>query len=247
MPKGAMNAHHSVCNRLIWMQDAYQLKGWDAVLQKTPFGFDVSVWEFFWPLVNGARLEVALPGGHKDPSYLVKAIGRNQITTLHFVPSMLQAFLAKQGEAGRCTSVERVICSGEALSPACGTGIPGADEKSCFAQSVWADGSGGGCDGVGVWWRGDGERDPDRAADREHTMYVLNGGGEAVATGVAGELYIGGVQVGRGYLKRPRLTAERFVPDPFGRRRRTAVPDGRPGAVAGGREHWSTWGGRISR
>ncbi|MFN4925259.1 condensation domain-containing protein, partial [Bradyrhizobium sp.] len=101
-PKGAMNGHRAVVNRLLWMQDAYALDGGDAVLQKTPFSFDVSVWEFFWPLLAGARLVMARPEGHKDPAYLVEVIRRERITTLHFVPSMLQIFV-EYAEAGSCT------------------------------------------------------------------------------------------------------------------------------------------------
>ncbi|MFN5017161.1 MAG: AMP-binding protein, partial [Bradyrhizobium sp.] len=101
-PKGAMNDHRAVVNRLLWMQDAYALDGGDAVLQKTPFSFDVSVWEFFWPLLAGARLVMARPEGHKDPAYLVEVIRRERITTLHFVPSMLQIFV-EYAEAGSCT------------------------------------------------------------------------------------------------------------------------------------------------
>jgi Non-ribosomal peptide synthetase modules and related proteins len=92
-PKGAMNTHRGLCNRLLWMQDAYQLIGSDCVLQKTPFSFDVSVWEFFWPLLAGARLVVARPEGHRDSAYLAALIVEQGITTLHFVPSMLQVFL----------------------------------------------------------------------------------------------------------------------------------------------------------
>jgi non-ribosomal peptide synthetase component F len=114
-PKGVVNEHRGIVNRLLWMQDEYQLNGSDRVLQKTPFSFDVSVWEFFWPLISGATLVVAKPGGHKDPAYLAELINKERITTLHFVPSMLQVFLADEA-AGGCDSLHRVICSGEALS-----------------------------------------------------------------------------------------------------------------------------------
>jgi len=114
-PKGAMNTHRGLSNRLLWMQEAYGLTATDAVLQKTPFSFDVSVWEFFWPLITGARLVVARPGGHQDSAYLVNAIRQNRITTLHFVPSMLQVFL-EQTNVEQCESVRQLICSGEALS-----------------------------------------------------------------------------------------------------------------------------------
>src|SRR5258706_4248270 len=118
-PKGAANTHAGLHNRLAWMQDAYGLTGDDVVLQKTPFSFDVSMWEFFWPLIVGARLVMAAPGAHRDPVRLIETIEAQGITTLHFVPSMLQAFaehLSSRPEAvRRCGSVRRLICSGEAL------------------------------------------------------------------------------------------------------------------------------------
>ena len=92
-PKGAVNTHRAICNRSLWMQDEYRLTPADRVLQKTPFSFDVSVWEFFWPLMTGATLVIARPGGHKDSRYLVQTIADEGITTLHFVPSMLEVFL----------------------------------------------------------------------------------------------------------------------------------------------------------
>ena len=113
-PKGVANRHAGLANRLRWMQDAYGLEPGDVVLQKTPFGFDVSVWEFLWPLMVGARLVMAAPGDHRDPEKLADLIVRHGVTTLHFVPSMLQAFLAC-GEAARCASPRRILCSGEAL------------------------------------------------------------------------------------------------------------------------------------
>ena len=116
-PKGVMIEHRSLVNRLIWMQKAYGLDAGDAVLQKTPFSFDVSVWEFFWPLLTGARLVMARPEGHKDPGYLAEAISRHKITTLHFVPSMLQVFV-DQADTAQCSSLVRVIASGEALPAA---------------------------------------------------------------------------------------------------------------------------------
>ncbi len=114
-PKGAQNEHRALINRLKWMQEAYGLDESDAVLQKTPFSFDVSVWEFFWPLMSGARLVMARPGGHQDPAYLRGVIEEQAVTTLHFVPSMLATFVSGEG-VQRCTSIRRVICSGEALS-----------------------------------------------------------------------------------------------------------------------------------
>ncbi|HKR10520.1 MAG TPA: AMP-binding protein, partial [Pyrinomonadaceae bacterium] len=113
-PKGAMNEHKAVVNRLLWMQEVYGLGPSDSVLQKTPFTFDVSVWEFFWPLMVGARLVLARPGGHQEPAYLARLIEAEQVTTLHFVPSMLQVFL-EEPAVRQCRSLKRVICSGEAL------------------------------------------------------------------------------------------------------------------------------------
>jgi non-ribosomal peptide synthetase component F len=113
-PKAALNSQRAISNRLHWMQETYHLTPADRVLQKTPFSFDVSVWEFFWPFSVGARLVLAQPARHQDAAYLRDLIAAQQITTLHFVPSMLQTFL-EQPEVGRCVSLTRVICSGEAL------------------------------------------------------------------------------------------------------------------------------------
>src|SRR6185295_413256 len=113
-PKGAMVSHGAIVNRLLWMQEAYGLTSRDRVLQKTPFGFDVSVWEFFWPVLSGAPLVFARPEGHKDPAYLASLIAEQGITVLHFVPSMLRAFLDTDRRA-TCVSVRAVITSGEAL------------------------------------------------------------------------------------------------------------------------------------
>lgn len=114
-PKGAANTHEALLNRLFWMQDAYALRTDDKVLQKTPFSFDVSVWEFFWPLMTGARLVLAQPGEHRDPALLMRLIETEAITTLHFVPSMLQAFISGDSPQAACTSLRQVMCSGEAL------------------------------------------------------------------------------------------------------------------------------------
>ena len=114
-PKGVLNVHGGLLNRLQWMQEAYRLTPSDRILQKTPFTFDVSVWEFFWPLISGARLVIARPGGHRDSAYLVQLIKSERITLLHFVPSMLGMFLQEEGVES-CATLRQVICSGEALS-----------------------------------------------------------------------------------------------------------------------------------
>ncbi|MCP4656498.1 MAG: AMP-binding protein, partial [bacterium] len=116
-PKGVGISHRAILNRLLWMQEAYGLRPGEGVLHKTPVGFDVSVWELFWPLITGARMVLARPGGHRDPVYLAKLIADEQVGTLHFVPSMLQAFLAAAPDLGGCTGLRRVIASGEALTP----------------------------------------------------------------------------------------------------------------------------------
>ncbi|RKH28704.1 amino acid adenylation domain-containing protein [Corallococcus sp. CA041A] len=213
-PKGAMNAHGPVVNRLLWMQSAYQLTPRDVVLQKTPFSFDVSVWEFFWPLMTGAKLVVAKPGGHQDPSYLKSLIASASVTTLHFVPSMLQAFLDEPGVA-ECTSLKRVVCSGEALplelKELCLCTLPGAGLHNLYGPTEAA---------VDVTFHAcqanDGRRSVPIGRPVDNTQIrILDAEFQPVPQGAAGELYIGGVQVGRGYLARPSLTAERFIPDPY--------------------------------
>ncbi|WP_416769356.1 amino acid adenylation domain-containing protein [Pseudomonas sp. RHF3.3-3] len=215
-PKGVINEHAAVVNRLLWMQDEYGLTPDDAVLQKTPFSFDVSVWEFFWPLFTGARLVMARPQGHKDPLYLSEVIQAEQITTLHFVPSMLDVFLA-HGDAERCASVKRVMCSGEALPGSVvrrfKAQLPGAELHNLYGPTEAAV-------DVTAWnCAGPIEQTPDNTPIGKPIantrMYLLDPQMQPVPLGVVGELYIGGVQVARGYLNRPELTAERFLDDPF--------------------------------
>ncbi|HYO14148.1 MAG TPA: amino acid adenylation domain-containing protein, partial [Thermoanaerobaculia bacterium] len=216
-PKGAMNTHRGIVNRLLWMQERYGLTADDRVLQKTPFSFDVSVWELFWPLLVGARLVVARPGGHQDPAYLVETIRREGITTLHFVPSMLQVFLEAPG-VEECRSVKRVIASGEALPPEL--------EQRFFARLGSMDaglfnlyGPTEAAVDVTHWDCSPGAGRTTVPIGRpvaNTAIHLVGRYGEPVPVGVAGELLIGGVQVARGYLGRPELTAERFVPDPFG-------------------------------
>ncbi|HVS00656.1 MAG TPA: amino acid adenylation domain-containing protein, partial [Thermoanaerobaculia bacterium] len=213
-PKGAMVSHRSICNRLFWMQSAYQLTATDAVLQKTPFSFDVSVWEFFWPLMAGARLVIARPGGHRDGAYLVNVIAREKVTVLHFVPSMLQAFLEEPG-LDRCRSLRKVVVSGEALSANLAerffARLP-VDLENLYGPTEAAV-------DVTVWGCSPGSVRMPVPIGRpiaNTTIHVLDPGGRPVPVGVSGELHIGGVNVGRGYLARPDLTAEKFVPDTFG-------------------------------
>ncbi|MBK5560191.1 amino acid adenylation domain-containing protein [Pseudomonas sp. TH05] len=213
-PKGAGNRHGALVNRLHWMQQAYALDARDRVLQKTPFSFDVSVWEFFWPLMTGAQLVVAEPGAHRDPAQLIDLIEAHQITTLHFVPSMLQVFLQAPNVA-ECSSLRRIICSGEALPLDAQVQVfarlPGAGLYNLYGPTEAAI-------DVTHWTCIDegGDSVPiGRPIANLHT-YVLDAELQPVVPGVAGELYLGGVGLARGYHRRPALTAERFVVSPFG-------------------------------
>ncbi|MFM9599127.1 amino acid adenylation domain-containing protein [Streptomyces turgidiscabies] len=211
-PKGVVVPHEGIVNRLLWMQGEYGLTGDDRVLQKTPSSFDVSVWEFFWPLITGAALVVAKPEGHKDPVYLAELIHEQSITTVHFVPSMLQLFLEEPTAAG-CLGLRRVMCSGEALPdelaqrfravlPAELHNLYGPTEASVDVTATQVTEAAGRVSiGRPVW---------------NTRAYVLDAGLRPVPPGVAGELYLAGVQLARGYLGRPALTAERFTADPFG-------------------------------
>ncbi|WP_394829193.1 amino acid adenylation domain-containing protein [Pendulispora albinea] len=215
LPKGAMNSHRGICNRLLWMQDAYGLTQDDRVLQKTPFSFDVSVWEFFWPLMTGAGLVVARPEGHKDPSYLIETITRQKITTIHFVPSMLQAVL-EHPLLSDCTSLARVVCSGEALPAAFRdrffARLPGTELHNLYGPTEAAV-------DVTFWPCRTDPESPTVPIGRpiaNTQIYILDEHRQPAPIGIPGEIYIGGTNVGRGYLNRPELDLERFVPDPFG-------------------------------
>jgi amino acid adenylation domain-containing protein len=213
-PKGAMNTHRGIVNRLLWMQDTYQLTPADSVLQKTPFSFDVSVWEFFWPLLAGARLVMARPGGQGDAAYLARLIATEKITTIHFVPSMLRAFLDLDTLNASCSSLKRVICSGEALP---------IDLMRRFFSTLGAGlhnlyGPTEASVDVTHW--------PCQPATPLNTVpigrpiantqiYILDASLQPVPVGVPGELHIGGVGLARGYHNRPQLTAQKFIANPF--------------------------------
>jgi amino acid adenylation domain-containing protein len=232
-PKGAMNTHRGISNRLLWMQDTYQLTSADRVLQKTPFSFDVSVWEFFWTLITGATLVMAKPGGHQDSGYLVELIQQQQITTVHFVPSMLEIFLQETG-VEECKSLKRVICSGEALSfelqewffatfddvelhnlygPTeaaidvtfwqCQREVRSQMQRRSTATSVQPEAMR--CAPVV----------PIGRPIANTQIYILDRHLQPVPIGIPGELHIGGVGLARGYLNRPDLTEEKFIPNPF--------------------------------
>ncbi|PKV11645.1 non-ribosomal peptide synthetase [Xanthomonas prunicola] len=212
-PKGVVNTHAAIDNRLLWMQQALQLQPEQRVLQKTPVGFDVSVWELFWPLRVGARLVLAEPGGHKDPAYLIDLIEQAGIDTVHFVPSMLRVFLDVLPQ-GACASLRRIVCSGEALAAdlaqAARARLPQARLYNLYGPTEAAV-------DVSAWECTDADANgvPIGRPIANTQLHVLDTHGQLAPIGVAGELQIAGVQLARGYLGRPDLTAERFVPDPF--------------------------------
>ncbi len=213
-PKGVVNVHGGLLNRLQWMQEKYCLTPADRVLQKTLFTFDVSVWEFFWPLISGACLVMARPEGHRDSAYLVHLIKSQQITTLHFVPSLLQVFLQAPG-IEECISLKHVFCSGEALSHDL--------EQRFFERSTAAlhnlYGPTEASIDVTAWEcrkYSNSTTVPIGKPIANTEIYILDSHLNPVPIGVAGELHVGGAGLARGYLNRPELTAEKFIPNPFG-------------------------------
>ncbi|NYZ13642.1 amino acid adenylation domain-containing protein [Azospirillum sp. RWY-5-1] len=225
-PKGVAVSHGAIVNRILWMQNEYPLDAGDAILQKTPCGFDVSVWEFFWSYMVGARLVMAPPEAHRDPAALVRLIEEHRITTIHFVPSMLALFTASVVEAHGpdqpvCTSLTRVFCSGEALGRSLsrafaarfgaelhnlyGPTEAAVDVTYCPAAGERIEGDGGVPIGLPVW---------------NTQLRILDHALRPVPPGAVGELYLCGDQLALGYLGRPGLTATRFVADPFDRGRR---------------------------
>jgi amino acid adenylation domain-containing protein len=217
-PKGVVIPHRAVVNHHLWLADVLRLGRDDVVLQKTPYGFDVSVWELFLPLMVGARMVLARPGGHRDPRYLAELIERAGVTAAHFVPSMLRTFVDAAGiPAG--TSLRVIMCSGEALPgdlrdrvlaefDGALLNLYGPTETTIHSTGAWAstsDIAAVASIGRPMW---------------NTTAHVLEPDGHPAGFGLPGELCHGGAAVGRGYLHNPRLTADRFVPDP-------TVPGGR--------------------
>jgi len=211
-PKGVMLEHGGLCNRLLWMQDEYQLNTSDRVLQKTPFTFDVSVWEFFWPLITGASLLVAKPEGHRDPAYLNELIQQQEVTTLHFVPPMLTMFLGESG-VEKCTSIRRVICSGEALSFDTQVRffekLPAAELHNLYGPTEAS---------IDVtYWRCEKDKGmiPIGYPIANMQVYVLDEKLNPLPIGIPGELHLAGIGLARGYIKRPDLTDAGFIKNPF--------------------------------
>ncbi|WP_159787326.1 non-ribosomal peptide synthase/polyketide synthase [Streptomyces sp. NHF165] len=213
-PKGVTVPHHGVVNQLAWMQKEFLLDSADRILQKTSFGFDASVWELFWPLLAGAGMVLARPDGHRDPRYLTELMEREGVTVVQLVPSVLRTFL-EEAAMERCTSLRAVLCIGEAL-PApvrdrCHAllGVPlhnlyGPTEATVAVTSAQCDPE------------LDGETVPIGRPLWNIRAYVLDEGLRPVPPAVAGELYVAGAGLARGYLGSPGLTAERFVACPFG-------------------------------
>ena len=214
-PKGAMNTRAGLLNRLQWTQRTFPLTPQDTVLQKTPVGFDVAVWEIFWPLLAGARIVVARPEGHRDPQYLEEMIYRHQVTLAHFVPSMLRAFL-DGADLTRCGSLRQVLASGEALT----AGIQQAFLDGRLRAEL--DNLYGPAEAAIDVTRWHCRRDDDRSAVPIGwpcdgvDIHLLDAEGRPVTGDAEGEIHIGGIQVGRGYIGQPAQTAERFIPDPLG-------------------------------
>ncbi|WP_187774128.1 non-ribosomal peptide synthetase [Lolliginicoccus suaedae] len=223
-PKGVLVPQEAIANRLHWMQHEYRLDATDTVVQKTPASFDVSVWEFFLPLIAGARLVMARPGGHRDPDYLARLIAGENVTIAHFVPTMLEVFLGYLDTAGpgAAASVARslrvLVCSGEALPPvvaaSVGSRLPGVRLDNLYGPTEAA---------VDVTFAPRVETSTDQALPADIPLggavwntglHVLDGFLRPVPEGVEGELYLTGIQLARGYHQRPALSAERFVADP---------------------------------
>ncbi|RVW06846.1 amino acid adenylation domain-containing protein [Prescottella agglutinans] len=214
-PKGVAVEHAAIVNRLVWMQAEYGLAAGDVVLQKTPFTFDVSVWEFFWPLQVGARLVIAAPDGHRDPGYLARVMVEQSVTTAHFVPSMLSVFVAEPA-VRRVDLLRLVFASGEALPAQTAARlrdvVPGAALHNLYGPTEAA---------VDVTFHevtgADAASVPIGAPVWNTQLFVLDGRLSPVPVGVPGELYLAGAQLARGYVGRSDLTADRFVASPFGK------------------------------
>jgi amino acid adenylation domain-containing protein/non-ribosomal peptide synthase protein (TIGR01720 family) len=212
-PKGVMISHRAVVNHLLWMQDRFPLGAGDAVLQKTPATFDASAWELFTPLVAGARLVMARPGGHQDPAYLARTVAERCITVLQLVPSMVGPWLA-EAAATPPTSLRRLYCGGEALSPALrdqALAALGAELCNLYGPTECA---------IDALFQRLGREDravvvPIGRPLANLRVHVVDGDRHLLPLGAPGELVIGGAGVGRGYFHRADLTAERFIPDPW--------------------------------
>jgi amino acid adenylation domain-containing protein/non-ribosomal peptide synthase protein (TIGR01720 family) len=212
-PKGVILSHSNLCNHTFWMQATFPLTKKDKVLQKTPFGFDASVWEFYAPLLAGGQLLIAEPGGHTDSAYLLRLIAQKQVTTVQLVPSLLQMLL-EQGGIETCHSLKHVFCGGEVLPITLQESLLSkldvnlhnlyGPTEACIDATFWN------C-----------QREiypqvvPIGRPIFNTQIYILDQNLQPVPIGVPGELHIGGAGLAKGYLNRPELTQERFIPNPF--------------------------------
>ena len=222
-PKGVINTHRGLLNRLDWMRSALSFDATDVLLQKASVSFDVSVWEFFLPLTAGATLAMARPGGHRDPGYLREAIASFGVTVLYFVPSMLYSFLADTETAdddpqATLATLRRIVCGGEelpvTLARRCLEMLPGVSIQITYGPAEASI-------SVTTWQAtlatlAGRSRVPVGGPGSNVRIHILDNQLRPVPIGAVGELFLGGVQVGRGYHRRSALTAQRFVPDPFG-------------------------------
>lgn len=214
-PKGVMIEHSSIVNRIEWMNKIYGSSFEDKFLQKTPFSFDVSVWEFFWPLSTGAGLVIAKPGGHKDPHYLIELINIEKITKIHFVPSMLSSMLSIVNLSD-CVSLKQVFCSGEALPINLANNLlqkcPNLELHNLYGPTEASV-------DVSYWACKLDTKNllsvPIGYPIQNTHFFVLNNKEEIIPTGSVGELHIGGIGLARGYLNNDHLTSEKFIKNPF--------------------------------
>ncbi|MEO6732999.1 MAG: amino acid adenylation domain-containing protein, partial [Ferruginibacter sp.] len=214
-PKGVMNEHGGIANRLQWGQDYFKLTADDVVLQKTTFCFDVSIWELLWASLVGAKIVFAQPGGQRDNAYLKSVIDRNKVSVIHFVPSMLAVFLPDL-QQGDCASLTKVMCSGEALKAShvelVKQKLPQVELHNLYGPTEAAI-------EVTYWSMSDGQHDisiiPIGKPVANTPIYILDAGGQLAPFGGIGEIHIGGIQVARGYLNLPVLTAEKFITDNY--------------------------------
>lgn len=210
-PKGVMVDHAGLTNRVLWMQQEYQLCADDRLLQKTPYSFDVSAWEFLWPLLVGATVVLAEPGRHIEPGYIADLVQQESITTIHFVPSMLDAFLDEPDLDRRCATLRRVYCSGEALTTTQRDRFVarlGAELHNEYGPTESGEITAAQCNDPGA----------PLTIGRpiaNSTAYVVDRWLQPCPVGVSGELLLGGVALARGYHNKADLTADRYLPNPF--------------------------------
>ena len=213
-PKGVINCYRGVVNRLLWMIDRYPIQPEDVFLLKTPFSFDISVWEIFIPIIAKVRLVIAEPESHKDPHRLIQLITERKVTIIHFVPSMLLSFL-EFCPKDLTLPLRLVICSGEALTynivKTFKNKFPNIKLLNLYGPTEAS---------IDVtWWDCDNQEYdgiiPIGKAMPNVQLYILDQNMKPVPLGIKGELYIGGISLARGYLNKPELTQQKFLPNPF--------------------------------